>query len=92
MGPIDDHSKHFQNVITARKAYAPNIIPDDEIDLGMPLAKLYRSFEDLSAILLKIFALGLDVHEDYFLKLIKRHFSVLSSHNYPPITEVPKEG
>lgn len=92
MGPIDDHSKHFQNVITARKAYAPNIIPDDEIDLGIPLAKLYRSFEDLSTILLKIFALGLDVHEDYFLKLIKRHFSILSSHNYPPITKVPKEG
>ena len=91
MGPIDDHSRHFQDVVSAQKAYAPNILPGDEIDLGVRLINLYRSFEDLSAILLKVFALGLDVHEDYFLKLAKRHFSILSSHNYPPLTKNPKK-
>ena len=33
MGPVDDHSRHFQDVVSAQKAYAPNILPDDEIDL-----------------------------------------------------------
>ena len=68
------------------------LIVNDEIDLGLRLITLYRSFEDLSAILLKVFALGLDVHEDYFLKLAKRHFSILSSHNYPPLNKNPKKG
>ena len=54
MGPIDDHSKHFQDVVSAQKAYAPNILPGDEIDLGVRLINLYRSFEDLSAILLSL--------------------------------------
>ena len=90
MGPIDDHFKHFKHVVNEQKAYAPNIIPDHEVDLGIPLKNLYRSFEVLSVILLKVFALGLDIHEDYFLKLVKRHFSILSSHNYPPLAKNPR--
>tara|TARA_Y100001954_G_C15372673_1_gene389480 strand:+ start:242 stop:439 length:198 start_codon:yes stop_codon:yes gene_type:complete len=65
MGPIDDHSKRFKDVANAQKACAPNIIPDVEVGLGILLRNLYRSFEVLSAILLlKVFALGLNVYED----------------------------
>ena len=92
MGPIEDHSKYFKHLSAATKAYAPNILPKEEVDLATPLIDLYRSFEDLSATLLKIFAIGLKVHDEYFSKLIERHFSILSSHNYPPLTKVPRDG
>ena len=52
MGPIEDHSKYFSHLNAAAKAYAPNILPRDEVDLATPLIDLYRSFEDLSATLL----------------------------------------
>ena len=42
-------------------------------------SQITASSEELSAILLKVFALGLDVPEDYFLKLAKTLLELTSS-------------
>ena len=90
LGPLNDHRKHFHNLPGAQKAYAPNIFPDASIGLSAALKTLYLSFEKLSEVLLEIFAIGLEQKEDYFANLIKRHFSILSSHHYPPLPVAPK--
>ena len=50
---------------------------------------IYRGFERLSADLLRIFALALDMPEDHFADKIDRHFSILSCHHYPALTAPP---
>ena len=56
------------------------------------LIALYRAFEDLAADLLRIFALALDMPEDQFASWIDRHFSIMSCHHYPALTEAPARG
>ena len=90
LGPLNDHREYFQYFPEAQKAYAPNILPEPSIGLSTALKSLYLSYEKLSDILLRIFAIGLEQNEDYFSHLIQRHFSILSSHHYPPLPVAPK--
>ncbi len=92
LGPVDDHRAHFAGLPAAANAYAPNIYPDAPSGAAEALIAIYRAFERLSADLLRIFAAALAQPEDYFAPFIARHFSILSSHHYPPLTEAPKPG
>ena len=53
---------------------------------------LYRSFEHLSEDLLRLFACALELPESWFADKIDRHFSIMSTHHYPPLTEQPRPG
>jgi isopenicillin N synthase-like dioxygenase len=92
LGPIDDHRAHYAHIPDAASAYAPNILPDGPQDVGAVLVALYRGFERLSADLLRIFALALDLPEDRFARDMTRHFSIMGCHYYPPQTEAPLPG
>lgn len=92
IGPVDDHRAHFGHLPEAGGSYAPNILPDTPADLSATLVALYREFERLSADLLRIFALGLDLPEHYFAGHIRRHFSIMSSHHYPALQTPPAAG
>ncbi|MBH67355.1 MAG: 2OG-Fe(II) oxygenase [Rhodospirillaceae bacterium] len=91
LGPLADHRDYFKYSTEALKAYAPNIFPKEPDGLDDALKAIYRSYEHLSENLLKIFAIGLEQNENYFSGLIKKHFSILSSHNYPPLRQPPKK-
>jgi len=56
------------------------------------MIELYRGFERLSQDLLRVFALALDLPEEWFADKIGRHFSIMSSHHYPPLQEQPHPG
>ena len=92
IGPVDDHQDHFRSQPDAAEAYAPNIYPAEPPGAAEALVTLYRSFERLSADLLRVFAVALDQPEDYFSDHIRRHFSILATHHYPPLETPPAPG
>ena len=92
LGPVDNHQDHFRDLAAAQTAYWPNTIPNDPAGIDGALVTVYREFERLSADLLRIFAVALELREDYFANLIDRHFSILSCHHYPALTTAPKPG
>ena len=92
LGPIDDHRAAYAHLPEARTAYAANLIPTEPMGVEKALVDMYRAFEQLSADLLRIFAVALGMPEDHFMPLIDRHFSVLSAHHYPALTEPPLPG
>jgi isopenicillin N synthase-like dioxygenase len=92
LGPVDDHQDHFANLPEARDAYWPNTIPDHPAGIDHALIAIYRGFERLSGDLLRIFATALAMPEDHFATRIDRHFSILSCHHYPALSEAPLPG
>lgn len=92
LGPIDDHRAYYASLPEATTAYAENIYPDAPADFSPALTALYRAYERLSSDLLRIFATALDLPEDAFAAKMDRHFSILSSHHYPPLSEPPEAG
>lgn len=92
LGPVDDHRETFQSVPEARDAYAPNVMPDGDPELAAALVAAYRAFEGLSGELLKISALALELDENWFADKMDKHFSVMTCHHYPALTEMPRPG
>jgi len=92
LGPLDDHSAAYAHLPEAATAYAPNLIPTEPEGIETALTDMYRAFERLSGDLLRIFAVALDLGEHHFAPLIDRHFSILSAHHYPALTEPPLPG
>jgi isopenicillin N synthase-like dioxygenase len=92
LGPIDDHRTHYAFIPEAAASYAPNILPATPTDFSPTMTALYRGFERLSQDLLRVFALALELPETWFANKIGRHFSVMSSHHYPPLREQPQPG
>ena len=92
LGPVDDHRATYAHIPQAASAYAPNILPTEPAGYDATLVAIYRAFERLAADLMRIFAVALKLPEDAFAGLIDRHFSILSTHHYPALTEPPKPG
>ena len=92
LGPIDDHRGHYAFIPEAEASYAPNILPAQPAGFATTMVELYRGFERLSADLLRVFALALGLEEAWFADKIGRHFSIMSSHHYPPLTAQPLPG
>jgi isopenicillin N synthase-like dioxygenase len=92
LGPVEDHAASFAHIPEAATAYAPNIMPDTPTGLNSSLLDLYRAFETLSANILRIFAVAANMPEEHFTPLIQKHFSIMSVHHYPALTEPPLPG
>jgi isopenicillin N synthase-like dioxygenase len=92
LGPIDDHRAYYAFIPEAAASYAPNILPEQPAGFSATMIELYRGFERLSQDLLRVFALALDLPEAWFADKIGRHFSIMSSHHYPPLQEQPRPG
>ncbi len=92
LGPIDDHRAHYAFIPEAAASYAPNILPEQPPGFSPTMIELYRGFEGLSRDLLRVFALALELPETWFDDKIGRHFSIMSSHHYPPLQEQPRPG
>jgi isopenicillin N synthase-like dioxygenase len=92
LGPIDDHRTHYAFIPEAAASYAPNILPAQPAGFSATMVELYRGFEHLSQDLLRVFALALALPETWFADKIGRHFSIMSSHHYPPLQAQPRPG
>ena len=70
-----------------------NVWPPDSDDMRSIWEQYFAAMEDLTATLLRGFALALGVDEDYFTESCDRHCSVLFANGYPPLSDqtVPNE-
>lgn len=92
LGPVDDHRGYFAGMPEAATSYAPNLIPNEPAGLDLTLVAIYREFERLAADMLRVFAAALRLPEEFFAGTLARHFSILSCHHYPALTEPPLPG
>lgn len=66
--------------------FAPNLWPGEPAELRSAWTSYYRDLSDLAARLMRIFALALDLPEDFFDDKINQHCSALRAINYPDHT------
>lgn len=92
LGPVDDHRDEFSGIPAARDVYAPNVMPEGDAEFSAALVAMYRAFEHLSADLLRVSALALALDEHWFADKMDKHFSVMTCHHYPALTEAPRPG
>ncbi|HKK89106.1 MAG TPA: 2-oxoglutarate and iron-dependent oxygenase domain-containing protein [Saprospiraceae bacterium] len=78
----DDHASN--------KNYPANVYVDEVQEFTELGDKLYRSFEESGAFLLRAIALHLGLQESYFDEKIEYGNSILRAIHYPPITEEPE--
>ena len=72
--------------------FAPNIWPERPASLRPALLEYYAHLEALAASLMRIFALALELPEDYFESAIDRHITNLCLNYYPPQRTPPLPG
>jgi isopenicillin N synthase-like dioxygenase len=76
--PDDDyHRAHLD------RYFAPNPWPERPVGFRAAWEAYYRAMEELSARLMRLFALGLDLPERFFDDKIDRHISHLQANFYP---------
>ena len=89
LGPMDDHRAHYQHLPQAATSYAPNLIPTVPAGLDQTLTRLYRAYEKLAEDMMRLFGAALRLPPGHFDGVLQRHFSILSCHHYPVLTEAP---
>jgi isopenicillin N synthase-like dioxygenase len=70
----------------------PNLWPEDAPQLRRAVSDYWRVMEALSAQLMRIFALALDLDEDFFVRRSKRHVTNMRINYYPAQERPPEAG
>lgn len=89
--PKDDA---YFKVPAAERFFADNIWPADDVAPGFraALTTYYLEMDRVATMLMRIFALALDMPEHFFDDKVDRHFSNLTSYHYPPLAAPPEPG
>jgi isopenicillin N synthase-like dioxygenase len=72
--------------------FAPNLWPTEPIELKAAWSAYYRAMSKLAARLMQIFAVALDLQEDFFEDKFDQHSSAMRALNYPRQSTPPKPG
>lgn len=83
VGPFDLPDNPYYAPEQAGASFAPNVWPAAAPDLRPAMCSYFRAMEGLSLRLAHIFALALDLEEDYFDDKLDRHISILRANYYP---------
>jgi isopenicillin N synthase-like dioxygenase len=92
IGPVDVPGGDYFHGPEAGPHFAPNLWPRQLPDLEASWAEYFRVMSDLSASLMRIFALGLDLPEGFFDDKIDRHISMFRVLQYPSQATEPLPG
>ena len=92
LGPVDDHRGYYAGMPEAATSYAPNLIPTEPVGLEPTLVALYGAYERLAVDMMRVFAAALRLPEAFFDGVLARHFSIMSCHHYPVLTQPPLPG
>jgi isopenicillin N synthase-like dioxygenase len=87
--PDDDPYYHSQE---AQKYFPPNVWPARPAEFRGVYEKYYGAMEELAAEIMRIFALALDLDEDFFADKMDKPVNKLTAIRYPAQTEAPVEG
>ena len=92
IGPINVLDDDYFTSEEAGPHFLPNRWPDKPKSLKNLWEKYFHEMTELSASLMRIFALGLNLPENFFDDKIDRHISMFRVLNYPAQKTEPKEG
>src|SRR5258708_26431366 len=82
-GPLDtDDAPYWTDGFGPVHAH-PNLFPDDMPELRRAVTDYWRAMEELAARLSRIFALALDLDEDFFVSRSARHVTNMRINYYP---------
>ena len=91
IGPVDTPDDAYHRAATPANFFAPNMWPEVPQFRGVWTA-YYQQMEQLSATLMRIFAMALGMDEHFFDDKIDRHITNFSVLHYPPQHEPPLPG
>jgi len=91
IGPLTPPPGVAQNTDTDF-CFAPNLWPDEPADFRSVWIDYYAAMGALAAIIMRIFALALDLREDYFDDKTDHCTSAMRALNYPHQTSRPEPG
>jgi len=93
IGPVDvPAADPYHTSAEAGPHFAPNVWPTEPAELKATWTEYYRSVDGLATSLMRIFALALDLDENYFDTSIDRNISMMRVLRYPKQTEAPLPG
>jgi isopenicillin N synthase-like dioxygenase len=83
IGPDDVPTTPYYTGPLAYPDFAPNLWPKAPLSLRQQMLRYYASMVDLSKLLARIYAVALDLPEDFFAAKLDRHASQLRMLHYP---------
>jgi isopenicillin N synthase-like dioxygenase len=89
IGPVDVPEEERDRPETY-PSFAPNIWPARPVELRTVWTAYYRAMETLAGRLMRIFAMALDLPDDFFRDKTDRHISGLRANHYPEQVEAPR--
>jgi isopenicillin N synthase-like dioxygenase len=92
IGPVGTPDDAYHRAATPANFFARNMWPDVGSDFHDTWTAYYRAMEGLAATLMRIFALGLGMAEDYFDDKVNHHISNFSVLHYPAQAGAPLPG
>lgn len=92
IGPIAPPDQPYFNGPAAGPHFAPNLWATQIPDFKTSWSEYFGVMSQLSADLMKLFALGLKLPEDFFQDKIDRHISMFRVLSYPDQVEAPEPG
>jgi isopenicillin N synthase-like dioxygenase len=92
IGPVDVPAAGYATAAGAGRHFAPNLWPARPAELEEVYSGYYRAMGDLAGLLMEIFAVALDLPQDFFADKIDKHISRLRIRNYPAPEVAPQPG
>ena len=89
MGPVDADYDEYHYGAAGARYFAPNIWPDKPVDMPRVWEAYYREMTRLSADIMRIFAVALDMPEEFFQPKIHEHITNFSAIYYPSQPDAP---
>jgi len=91
MGPlgITDEKAVLERIAAT---YTPNVWPDRPTKFRDIVTSYYREMERLTAVLMELFAIGMNLPEKFFVERFSDHNSTLRLNHYPAQTTAPEAG
>ena len=91
MGPLQ-RPDNLGDTPGAKFTYSPTLWPENPPELKDAFISYFRELSDLGANIMKIFALALDLPENYFDRYLDSPASAMRAINYPENRNPPKKG
>lgn len=94
IGPLDTPQEDpwYHSAPGAYPNYAPNLWPSDVPGFEAAWRAYWAAMEDLQDTISRVFALSVDLPEDWFVRPLARHCSMLRALNYPAQSVPPSPG
>jgi isopenicillin N synthase-like dioxygenase len=92
LGPPDFPHDDYHTATAARAHFVDDVWPEAPAAFRPAVTAYYKATEKLGADLMRIFALALDLPEQFFADKIDRHISALRIINYPEQPRAPLPG